>query len=126
MDERRIATMSRITLVVQNMMMVTEFYRDVLQLKPIFDLQVQPPQWIEFNTGPCRLALQVASRVDGVPPPTARSSSTSTMSRRPARSSWSEALPWARSRTTDASNTAKARTRKATSSKYRTGRPRRR
>ena len=43
MDERRIATMSRITLVVQNMMMVTEFYRDVLQLKPIFDLQVQPP-----------------------------------------------------------------------------------
>ena len=67
MDERRIATMSRITLVVQNMMMVTEFYRDVLQLKPIFDLQVQPPQWIEFNTGSCRLSLQVASRVDGVP-----------------------------------------------------------
>ena len=67
MDERRIATMSRITLVVQNMMMVTEFYRDVLQLKPIFDLQVQPPQWIEFNTGPCRLALQVASRSDGLP-----------------------------------------------------------
>ena len=63
MDERRIATLSRITLVVQNMMMVTEFYRDVLQLKPIFDLQVQPPQWIEFNTGPCRLALQVASRI---------------------------------------------------------------
>ena len=30
MDERRIATLSRITLVVQNMMMVTEFYRDVL------------------------------------------------------------------------------------------------
>ena len=67
MDERRIATMSRITLVVQNMMMVTEFYRDVLQLKPIFDLKVQPPQWIEFNTGPCRLALQVASRSDGLP-----------------------------------------------------------
>lgn len=67
MDERRIATMSRITLVVQNMLTVTEFYRDVLQLKPIFDLEVQPPQWIEFNTGPCRLALQVATKVDGVP-----------------------------------------------------------
>ncbi len=67
MDERTISTMSRVTLVVQNMMAVTEFYRDVLQLKPIFDLDVQPPQWIEFNTGPCRLALQVASRTDGVP-----------------------------------------------------------
>lgn len=67
MDERRISAMSRITLVVQNMMAVTEFYRDVLQLKPIFDLDVQPPQWIEFNTGPCRLALQSAERVDGVP-----------------------------------------------------------
>ena len=67
MDERRISAMSRITLVVQNMMAVTEFYRDVLQLKPIFDLDVQPPQWIEFNTGPCRLALQSAEKVDGVP-----------------------------------------------------------
>ena len=67
MDERTVSTMSRVTLVVQNMMAVTEFYRDVLQLKPIFDLDVQPPQWIEFNTGPCKLALQVASKVDGVP-----------------------------------------------------------
>lgn len=67
MDERTVGAMSRVTLVVQNMMAVTEFYRDVLQLKPIFDLDVQPPQWIEFNTGVCRLALQVASKVDGVP-----------------------------------------------------------
>lgn len=67
MDERRISAMSRVTLVVQNMMAVTEFYRDVLQLKPIFDLDVQPPQWIEFNTGSCRLALQAAEKVDGVP-----------------------------------------------------------
>lgn len=67
MDERPISAMSRITLSVQNMIAVTEFYRDVLRLKPIFDLDVQPPQWIEFNTGPCRLALQVAEKVDGVP-----------------------------------------------------------
>lgn len=67
MDERTISMMSRVTLVVQNMLAVTEFYRDVLQLKPIFDLDVQPPQWIEFNTGPCTLALQVALKVDGVP-----------------------------------------------------------
>jgi len=66
MDERTIGTMSRVTLVVQNMLAVTEFYRDVLKLRPIFDLDVQPPQWIEFNTGPCTLALQVASRTDGV------------------------------------------------------------
>ena len=67
MDERTISTMSRVTLVVQNMTAVTEFYRDVLLLKPIFDLAVQPPQWIEFNTGACRLALQVATKTDGVP-----------------------------------------------------------
>ena len=108
------------------MMMVTEFYRDVLQLKPIFDLQVQPPQWIEFNTGPCRLALQVASRSDGLPSTYSKIVFyVDDVEEVRQRAPWNEALPWARSRTTDDSNTAKAKTRRATSSRYRTGPPRR-
>ena len=67
MDERSISTMSRIVLVVQNIVQVSEFYRDVLQLKPIFDPKVAPLEWVEFNSGPCRIALQVATQVDGVP-----------------------------------------------------------
>jgi predicted enzyme related to lactoylglutathione lyase len=67
MDERTISTISRIVLDVQNIQSVIAFYRDVLQLKPVFDPKIAPLEWIEFNTGTFRLALQVATKVDGVP-----------------------------------------------------------
>ncbi|MBM3934009.1 MAG: hypothetical protein FJ319_06865 [SAR202 cluster bacterium] len=53
--------MRRVVLLVNNIEEVTAFYRDVLELKPIFNLKIPPPEWIEFNAGNVRLALEQAS-----------------------------------------------------------------
>ena len=51
---------------VHNMDAVTAFYRDVMGLKPIFDPKTPPPEWIEFNAGAVRIALQLAFDPAGV------------------------------------------------------------
>ncbi len=59
--------MKRITYIVGNMDVVTEFYRDILELRPIFDPKTPPPEWIEFNAGPCRIALKKSMGEPGSP-----------------------------------------------------------
>ena len=50
--------MANALLLVEDMKRVTEFYRDVLGLKPILNPKgVSTDDWIEFDTGTCRLTL---------------------------------------------------------------------
>jgi len=58
--------MTRIVYYVHNIQSVTEFYRDVLELKPIFDPKTAPTEWIEFNAGAVRITLQLAFDPSGV------------------------------------------------------------
>lgn len=61
-----IGDMTRVLYYVHNMQAVTEFYRDVLELKPIFDPKTAPTEWIEFNAGTVRIALETAFDPGGV------------------------------------------------------------
>ncbi len=58
--------MARVLYFVHNIQSVTAFYRDVLELKPIFDPKTAPTEWIEFNAGAVRIALQLAFDPSGV------------------------------------------------------------
>jgi catechol 2,3-dioxygenase-like lactoylglutathione lyase family enzyme len=54
-----------IILFVRNMKAVTEFYRNVLGLRPDKDQPFPPNKFFRFSTGSCKLCLHSASKPNG-------------------------------------------------------------
>ena len=54
-------TVNRIIYFTNKMKTMTDFYRDVIGLKPIEDAEFAPTDWCEFDAGACTIALHKGS-----------------------------------------------------------------